>query len=1248
MWSERLTCLSTEPPQSQFGVYEKALPEWEPHLLLEPITEPSKDNPLRTIDIRRLISGGSADNVSSVPTSLPTEVYRAVVEISQKGISFSGALRCPAVKDPAGSKKPPSLVLDTLELAAGYQWTGPGKGLSLRLAVDVLLYKNGRNDADLPTEQQVPPARLRGAVEYGQSAWRLTASVQGLTVAHLASFWHAEDRADVLEFMGKVGIDYASVEYAYDAADSKGLTVKGVLALGETLKLGLRYANRGRTDWAFDASLAAGSKLHPGVYTVRTVLEGFLDREKLEGLPGAVLDAQLGAPGSGKEPFKVICARHETMTVFAVLITIEPISLLFVQFRQDGRPVKRLVKAKLGAVTVNTALFGTLKSPFEQMFFLWAQDTQKPPPGAAVSAAGTAAGALFDGSATAGISHGELKLLQGCLVGREILAPDDFLLFKPTKEMTAYTDAEIVVTAGSHFVVVAKNTDGKAAVVLDYPFQKQNKQQKPKQTSRKLLGYAASEGKEGGWWDDDADDDWDDSSYDGYYQHPAWRDGAVAAAVDDAPSPTEKGSKAAYKRTLGPLSVDNIGLWYDQERGVLGISLDATFLMGPFGLSLLGFGIGVPFGQGFGLSNPPGIGDMSWTLDGLVVALDRPPLTVAGGFMRQKMEAAAENDKKAAARYLYAGGLIVGFKPWMFEAMGVYANIPRAALKAGPPTTSSSGSITECGVEDGMEEMADEEDTFTFSFIICRLNGPLFSVGWADFSGLVGGFGINSDITLPTVEQVVDFPFVRERGADASEPPVTAMTRLLQGGTWFRPAEGLFWAAAGVRITAFQMVAVNAVLVAQFGQDDLALGLFGVATVDVPALDAPFKFAHVELGIVATLDVGRGVLKIEAQLSPRSYVLAPACHLTGGLAMYAWFKDDDGGARAGDWVLTLGGYHPAFRAPTQYPRPPRLGISWSLDASLSVTGEAYFAVTPRVCMGGARLHAALSLGALYAWFDAFVDFLMNFDPFYFQLQASLAVGVRFTLDLWIVTIRINAEVGATLDLSGPPFGGVVHVNFWVFGFDVKFGSPPPLPKPASLARFWAVVIKAGAKGGALSFPANIPTANLLQQQQQPAVSRHSRGSAHEEADSTAMTPIVLTCESGLEPQPGTGTQKTDKDTEWLVRSGTFSFLVTFQFAVNEAWLKEKRETEPKKPGDPKQECKKQKVEIDKMHQDIYARPMQLQSTLHSKVDVVIESPLHSSSGEFHILDNWKKEEWCVTSVVKPVQSSIWGRCESPP
>jgi hypothetical protein len=111
----------------------------------------------------------------------------------------------------------------------------------------------------------------------------------------------------------------------------------------------------------------------------------------------------------------------------------------------------------------------------------------------------------------------------------------------------------------------------------------------------------------------------------------------------------------------------------------------------------------------------------------------------------------------------------------------------------------------------------------------------------------------------------------------------------------------------------------------------------------------------------------------------------------------------------------------------------------SLSIHLRILGEAYFAITPRVCMGGGRLHAALTLGPLSAWFDAFLDFLINYRPFHFNAIGGISVGTRFTLDLWLVTTRISAEVGTTLTVAGPPMGGSVHVDFWVFGFDIIFG-----------------------------------------------------------------------------------------------------------------------------------------------------------------------------------------------------------------
>ena len=119
-------------------------------------------------------------------------------------------------------------------------------------------------------------------------------------------------------------------------------------------------------------------------------------------------------------------------------------------------------------------------------------------------------------------------------------------------------------------------------------------------------------------------------------------------------------------------------------------------------------------------------------------------------------------------------------------------------------------------------------------------------------------------------------------------------------------------------------------------------------------------------------------------------------------------------------------------------------------------------------MGGGRIRAALSIGVLYAWFDAFMDFLMNFEPFFFQMAARVSVGVRYTLDLWLVTIRINIEISAGLDLNGPPFGGVVHVDFWVFGFDIKFGSSTEPPPAIALGRFFNIATKAGNSSGASS------------------------------------------------------------------------------------------------------------------------------------------------------------------------------------
>ncbi|KAM5363321.1 hypothetical protein ACJA88_013632 [Fusarium oxysporum] len=109
------------------------------------------------------------------------------------------------------------------------------------------------------------------------------------------------------------------------------------------------------------------------------------------------------------------------------------------------------------------------------------------------------------------------------------------------------------------------------------------------------------------------------------------------------------------------------------------------------------------------------------------------------------------------------------------------------------------------------------------------------------------------------------------------------------------------------------------------------------------------------------------------------------------MALYYWFKDGPQQSSR-DWVFTLGGYHPAYNAPAQYPLPPRLQLAWSLGP-LSITGSAYFAITPSTAIAGVSLHAILDIGVLHAFLDAWVGSLINYQPFMFTASGGINVGV---------------------------------------------------------------------------------------------------------------------------------------------------------------------------------------------------------------------------------------------------------------
>ncbi|KAF5642412.1 transcriptional activator srcap [Fusarium tjaetaba] len=101
------------------------------------------------------------------------------------------------------------------------------------------------------------------------------------------------------------------------------------------------------------------------------------------------------------------------------------------------------------------------------------------------------------------------------------------------------------------------------------------------------------------------------------------------------------------------------------------------------------------------------------------------------------------------------------------------------------------------------------------------------------------------------------------------------------------------------------MISLDAVVV-MFGQS-VKLGIYAVALVDIPNAKSPIRFAHVELDIGVTVNFDYRTMKVEVQLSPKSFILDPNCYLTGGLASYYCFDATHADkSLVSSFVFTLG------------------------------------------------------------------------------------------------------------------------------------------------------------------------------------------------------------------------------------------------------------------------------------------------------------------------------------------------------
>jgi hypothetical protein len=455
----------------------------------------------------------------------------------------------------------------------------------------------------------------------------------------------------------------------------------------------------------------------------------------------------------------------------------------------------------------------------------------------------------------------------------------------------------------------------------------------------------------------------------------------------------------SIQKHIGPVYFNRMGISYAEEKFTF--SIDASLSMSGLTLSLMG------------LSVTSGIEkfDPHFGLTGLGLSFVNGPLEIGGSFLREQVNRNGELVDE------YSGTAIIRTEAFSLMAMGGYTTI------------------------DGHPSL------FLYAILDKSIGGPSFFF----VEGLAAGFGYNRKLIIPSIDQIENFPLIT--AARAGVPSTIDPTAALQSlRTYIPPSTGDIFLAIGVKFNSFKQVHSFALLTLSFGHK-VELHLLGISNLLVPSEIEPGQspVARVEMVLSGTYIPEEGFLGIQTQLTSNSYILSEKCRLTGGFAFFSWFS----GEHAGDYIVTLGGYHPEFDLSKykHYPQHvPRLGFNWSVDSHTTIKGDAYYALCSHAFMVGGHLEATYHSGAFAASFKAGADFLISWKPYHYDAHIYVDINASYTYHFF-GTHHISVGLGADIHLSGPEFGGTAKVHIWVVSISVNFGQGMGAPKPIDWEHF---------------------------------------------------------------------------------------------------------------------------------------------------------------------------------------------------
>jgi hypothetical protein len=443
-------------------------------------------------------------------------------------------------------------------------------------------------------------------------------------------------------------------------------------------------------------------------------------------------------------------------------------------------------------------------------------------------------------------------------------------------------------------------------------------------------------------------------------------------------------------------------LLVDVREESFAVGLDLGFELGPILVAARELGLRIHYDDG----------DVEPFLHGLALSMDTDIVKLAGFFGAVDDEGVTD----------YVGGAVVSVAGYFeLSAIGGYTQLPA-------PDDSTS--------------------LFIFASLVAPLGGP----PWFFVTGVAGGFGYNRSLPAPGL--LLKHPFLMVMTGEIAVGSGNAAQDLALLSEHFAALKGQHWIAAGIQFTAFGFIHGKVVVAIGFGKY-FSMQILGMASFGIEPI------CYFEIGIEVTADEEKFIMR--ARLSPNSYVVHPDIFsLQGDFALAAWYQEP----HKGDFLFSIGGYHPLFAKPGHYPELIRVGAKASVYGFVHLSVEVFFCCTPQALMAGARASLWAEFAGIEAGLDVYADVLMKWDPFF--LRARLGVHV------WFVFFGRH-EIGVDLDIWTPEFGGVATIDLALVEFDIEFGAsldaPPPPPLHEFLGKQLGVPAKpwnAGARAAAFS------------------------------------------------------------------------------------------------------------------------------------------------------------------------------------